>query len=339
MIQNLLLTAFRNLKKNKFFSLLNILGLAVGMAVFFLIAQYVRFERSYENFIPNRENIYRVKLETYGSNDLIMASAENYPGVGPGLKEEIPEVVSYARLYNQGYKNNVIITNKEAKPDPIAFKQRKFLYADSAFLPMMEYPMSRGDSRSALAEPFTAVISEKYAKMYFGRENPVGKTLHLQDDDSNNELVKVTGVFKDLPDNTHLKFDVLFSYKTLFGRYERGLERYGTGWFRKDMYVFIQLKPGTNPENVEARFPGIVDKYKPELKESQQKDVLSLQPLKDIHLLSELAEEPEPNGSARIVFFMGIIGIFVLVIAWINYVNLSTARAIERAKEVGIRKV
>ena len=339
MIQNLFLTAFRNLKKNKFFSLLNILGLSVGMAVFFLIAQYVRYERSYENFIPNRENIYRVKLETYRNNELVMASAENYPGAGPGLKEELPEVVSFARLYNQGYKNNVIITNKEAKPDPIAFKQKKFLYADSAFLPMMGYPMLKGNAATALAEPYTAVISDKYARMYFGQEDPIGKTLQLQDDDFNNELVKVTGVFKDLPTNTHLKFDILFSYKTLFGRFEGAPERYGTGWFRKDMYVFIQLKPGTNAKVIEARLPTIVDKYKPELKQSQEKDILSLQPVGDIHLKSELAEEPEPNGNDRIVMFMGIIGIFVLVIAWINYVNLSTARAIERAREVGIRKV
>src|SRR5688572_13878396 len=339
MIRNLLITALRNLRKNKFFSLLNIFGLAIGMAVFLLIAQYVRFERSYEDFVPGSENIYRVKLETYSNNELVMASAENYPGVGPGLKEELPEVVSFARLYNQGYKNNVIITNKEATPDPIAFKQKKFLYADSAFLPMMGYPMLKGNAKIALAEPFTAVISENYARMYFGRQDPLGKTLLLQDDDFNNELVKVTGVFKDLPPNTHLKFDILFSYKTLFGRYDRAPERYGTGWFRKDMYVFIRLKPGSNPNAIQARFPAIVDKYKPELKESQQKDIISLQPLRDIHLKSELAEEPEPNGNARIVMFMGIIGIFVLVIAWINYVNLSTARAIERAKEVGIRKV
>ena len=131
MIRNLLVTAFRNIRKNTFFSFLNILGLGIGMAIFLLIAQYVHFERSYENFIPGKENIYRVKLEAYSNNELMMASAENYPGVGPALKNELPEVVSYARLYNMGYKNNVIITNENAKPDPIAFRQRRFLYADS----------------------------------------------------------------------------------------------------------------------------------------------------------------------------------------------------------------
>jgi putative ABC transport system permease protein len=339
MIKNLLLTALRSLKKNKFFSLLNISGLAIGMAVFLLIAQYVRFEKSYESFVSGKENIYRVKLEVYDKNELIMASAENYPGVGPALVTELPEVVSYARLYNMGYKNNVVITNENAKPDPIAFRQRRFLYADSTFLPMMGYEMVKGNAKDALKDPFTAVISEKYAKMYFGKEDPIGKTLHLRDDDFVDELVKVTGVFKELPSNTHLKFDVLFSYNTLYPRGDWAVQRYRLGWRRKDMYTFVQLKPGTDPKKTEAKFPAIVAKYKPELKESTQRQVIGLQPLKDIHLTSDLTEEPETNGNARTVFFLGLIGLFVLVIAWINYVNLSTARALERAKEVGVRKV
>ncbi len=339
MIKNLFLTAIRNLRKNKFFSALNILGLGIGMAVFLLIAQYVMFERSYENFVRDKDNIYRVSLETYRNNEPILNSAENFPGVGPALKNELPEVKSFARLYNAGYKNNVVIANPDAKPDPVSLKHRKFLYADSSFLPMMGYPMVKGNAATALGEPFTAVVSEKYARMYFGKEDPVGKTLRLQDDDFTDELVKVTGVFKDLPANTHLKFDILFSYKTLLGRFEQAPVRYGTGWRRKDMYIFIQLQPGTDPKKVESKFAGIVAKYQPELKESQQKNILALQPLAGIHLNSDLAEEPEPNGNSRTVFFLGLIGLFVLLIAWINYVNLSTARALERAKEVGIRKV
>ena len=339
MIKNLLLTALRSLKKNKFFSLLNITGLAIGMAVFLLIAQYVRFEKSYESFIPGNEDIYRVSLEAYDKNELIMATAENYPGVGPALKTELPEVVTYARLYNMGYKNNVIITNENAQPDPIAFRQRRFLYADSTFLPMMGYKMVKGNAAQALVEPFTAVISDNYARMYFGKEDPIGKTLRLRDDDFVDELVKVTGVFKELPSNTHLKFDVLFSYNTLYPRGDWAVQRYRLGWRRKDMYTFVQLKPGTDAKKTEAKLPAIVAKYKPELKETTQKQVLHLQPLKDIHLNSDLTEEPETNGNARTVFFLGLIGVFVLIIAWINYVNLSTARALERAREVGVRKV
>ena len=339
MIRNLIVTAFRSLRKNKFFSLLNIFGLAMGMAVFLLIAQYVRFERSYEAFIPDAGRIYRVTLASYLNNDLVFESAENYPGAGPALKRELGEVEDYARLYNLGYKNNVIITNREAQPEPIAFKHRRFLYADSSFLMMMGYPMLKGDPVTALAEPLTAVISEKYARLYFGDQDPIGKTLLMEDDDFNHELVRVTGVFKDLPPNTHLKFDVLFSYKTLFGRFERAPARYDQSWQRKDMYTFIRVKPGTDIAALEAKFPGIIDKYSPGLGEHNRKDVLALQPLKSIHLDSDLSEEPETNGDSRIVFFLGLIGLFVLIIAWINYVNLSTARAVERSREVGVRKV
>jgi putative ABC transport system permease protein len=204
---------------------------------------------------------------------------------------------------------------------------------------MMGYEMTKGNAKLALSEPFTAVISEKYAKMYFGNEDPIGKTLRLRDDDFTDELVKVTGVFKDLPRNTHLKFDVLFSYNSLYPRGDWAIQRYREGWRRKDMYTFIQLRPGTDPKRIEAKLPAIVDKYKPELKGGTQKMLLGLQSLKDIHLTSDLAEEQEPNGNARTVFFLALIGLSVLIIACINYVNLSTARALERAKEVGVRKV
>lgn len=318
---------------------MNMVGLGIGMAVFLLIALYVRFERSYEDFVTNAENIYRVSLATYLNNELVFASAENYPGVGPAFKSELPEVESYARLYNMGYKNNVIITWEDAKPEPAAFKHRRFLYADSSFLPMMGYEMVKGDGRTALAEPFTAVISEKYAAMYFGNEDPIGKMLRLQDDDYNNELVKITGVYRDLPANTHLKFDILFSYETLLARGDWAPRRYTLSWSRKDMYTFIQVRPGTDIQALQAKFPDIIAKYNPTLKERNQHDVLALQPLSSIHLTSSLAEEFEPNGDERIVKFMTLIGIFVLVIAWINYVNLSTAKAMERAREVGVRKV
>jgi putative ABC transport system permease protein len=339
MIYNLFLTAFRSLKKNKFFSILNILGLAIGIAVFMLIALYVRFEKSYETFLPDAENTYRLSLTTYINNELMISSAENYPGAGPALAKELPEVLGYARLYNMGYKNNVIITNEEGKPDPVAIKQRGFLYADSSFLPMMGYPMVHGDASTALAAPFTAVISEKFAQLYFGKEEALGKFLRLQDDDFNNELVKITGVFKDLPANTHLKFDVLFSYETLFSRFEEARARYDQSWQRKDMYTFIKVRSGVLPSTLEAKFDAIIRQYKPGLKEKNQRDVLALQPLHDIHLTSNLAEEPEQNGDQRIVSFLALIGIFVMIIAWINYVNLSTAKAMERAREVGVRKV
>lgn len=339
MFKNLMLTALRSLLKSKFFSSLNIIGLSIGMAAFMLIAQYVYFESSFENFVPDAENIYRVQLDVFRNGEHIISSAENYPGVGPAFKAEFAEVEAYARLYNMGYKNNVIITYTPETGEPVAFKQRRFLYADSSFLPLMGYEMLAGSAETALAEPFRAVISETQAKKYFGNENPIGKMIRLQDDDFNNELCEVAGVFRDLPPNTHLKFDILFSYKTLYSRHERATARYHSSWERKDMYVFVKLRPGTSTAELEARFPAVVEKYKPAGQAVAVDDKLSLQPLRDIHLHSHLSEEVEANGDASIVLFLSVIGVFVLLIAWINYINLSTARAMERAREVGIRKV
>ena len=340
MFRNALITAFRNLLRHKTYSSINIIGLAVGTAIFLLIAQYTRFEKSYEDFIPGRANIYRVSLTRLRNSDVISASAENYPAVGPALKRDLPGITGFARLYNLGYKNNVIITNEEAKPDRISLKQHHFLYADSSFLPMMGYPMIGGEAATALNQPNTAVISEKFARLWFGNSDPIGKTLHMHDDDFNDEWVRVTGVFKDLPPNTHLKFDVLFSYTTLMARpHGNPADRFDHSWNRADMYTFVSLRPGADPKAIEARLPTLVHKYKPQLLAAHEDEQLHLQPLSDIHLYSDLAEEPEINGNGNIVFFLGIIGIFVLVIAWINFINLSTARAITRAKEVGVRKV
>jgi len=339
MLRNYFKAALRNLFKQKIFSILNILGLATGITAFMLIMQYVEVEKSYEHFIPNHEQIYRVTLSQYVNNELSIESAENYPGAGPALLQELPEVKNFARLYNMGYKNNLIITYDDGVNQPIKFKHRKFLYADSAFLPMMGYEMIAGDAKTALAEPLSTVISESYAKKYFGNTDPIGKMLRLQDDDFNDELAKVTGVFKDLPSNTHLKFDVLYSYTTLLGRGEWASGRYQESWRRTDMYTYVELQEGTDPATTMGKFPEIVDKYSPDLADQNRKDVLALQPIADIHLTSNLAEEPEANGDQKIINFMGIIGLFIIVIAWVNYINLSTAKAMERANEVGVRKV
>lgn len=339
MVSNYLKAALRNLLKQKFFSFINIVGLATGMTAFLLIIQFVQFERNYETFIENEDNIYRLTLAQYVNNELSIESAENYPGAGPALVAEFPEITGYARLYNMGYKNNIVITYEDAPDGPIMFKHRKFLYADSSFLAMMGYPMTMGDPVTALSEPNTTVISESYAKKYFGETNPIGKLLRLQDDDFNDEVCKVTGVFKDLPPNTHLKFDILFSYKTLFVRGEWAPARYGTSWNRKDMYTYLEIAPGTNIKALEDKFPSIIEQYSPGLADQNRKDVLALQKMTDIHLTSNLAEESESNGDGKIVSFMLIIGLFIIVVAWVNYVNLSTAKAMERANEVGVRKV
>jgi len=327
----------RSLLKNKFFSSVNIAGLSMAMAVFMLVAQYVKFETSYEDFVPDGSNVYRVTLDRYVNGQLETSTAENYPGVATAMMQ-LSGVQAYARLYNLGYKNNVIITNEQAKP-PLAIKQKKFLYADSAFLPMMGYSLKLGDVVTALAKPHTAVITQQFASIYFGSQDPIGKVLHMHDDDENDELVTVTGVIEKVPENTHLKFDVLFSYKTLIDRHQANARRRFEGWVRNDMYTYIRVAPGTSREQLEAQLPSLVEKYKPTATNGSERDVLRLQALRDIHLTSKLAEEWEANGDKGVVMMLSLVGVFVLFIGWINYVNLSTAKAMDRAKEVGIYKV
>ena len=339
MFKNFLMSAYRNFLKKKTFSLLNILGLSIGMGGFMIILQYVVFETSYESFLPAANQIYRVQLNQYKDNQVIFESAENYPGAGPALRAEIPEVMAYARLYNLGAKNNVVIGYNNPPAPQVEYKHRRFLYADSSFLPMFGYQLVDGDVKTALAEPFSMVISAEYARKYFGEDNPIGKLLHMRDDDFNDELCKVTGVVADLPSNTHLKFDVLISYKTLYARGDWAPERYGSTWQRKDMYTYIKVKPESDLEQLKAKIPALIGKFNPDLKKSGRRDEFRLQPLTDIHLYSQLTDEAEANGSGNTVYFLMVIGFFILVIAWINYVNLATARSIERANEVGVRKV
>lgn len=341
MIQNYLSVAWRNLRKHRTFSAINIIGLAIGIAAFWLILNYVSFEKSYESFNPEAENIYRVQLDVYRKAELIYQSSENYPGVGKVLMDELPEVLDYARLYNMGAKNSIVITNYDA-PEPVHLKQEKFLYADPAALRLLARPLLKGDPARVLEEPFTMAISETMARNYFGEEDPIGKFLRLEDDDFNDELCKVTGVFQDPPPNTHLKFHVLISTSTLYGRGNGdgwATTRYKSGWQRKDFYTYVRLKPGTDPARLEEKFPKLVSKYKPGLAEEGGEDILRLQPVKDIHLYSRLTDESEVNGNGDAVIYLMIIAGFILVIAWINYINLSTARAMDRAREVGLRKV
>jgi putative ABC transport system permease protein len=338
MFSNYLKIAIRNVLAKKFYSVLNILGLAVGMAAFLMIVQYVIFEQSYDDFHAQKEQIYRVQLNSYLDGELVTQNAENFPGVGPALVEELPEVVNYTRLYNMGYKNNIVLSYETAPNGPIQMKQNKLMYADAAIFDIFSFELIQGNSQTALAQPFTAVLSETMAKKYFGDADPIGKTLRLQDDDFNDESCVVTGVLEDLPANAHLQFDVLISYSTLYQRGDWAKERYDLTWERSDFYTYILVDENTSASSLESRMTSIVDKYLPGMAENNRREVLQLQPLESIHLYSNLENEAEVNGDARVVYSLLIIAAFILVIAWINYVNLATARATERSREVGVRK-
>lgn len=339
MFSNYLKITLRALLKNRVYSFINISGLAIGIAGALLIFHYVSFESSYEKFIKDSDDMYRVSLELYQNGEFVYHSAENYPPVGETMVNDFPEVVEWAHLYNMGAKNNVVITYEENPGEPVKLKHKKFLYASPSTLSMFSAKMVEGNAATALEEPYSIVISESTAKKYFGDESALGKRLRLRDDDFNNENCLVTGVFEDLPANTHLKYDVLISTGTIYGRWDGALTRYKTGWVRKDFYSYVKLRPGTDIKALEAKLPEMIDRNMPEMADRNARHVMHLQPLNRIHFDSHLADEAELNGSAEPITFLSIIAIFIVVIAWVNYVNLATSRSLDRAREVGIRKV
>lgn len=325
--------AWRNLWNHKLFSAINIGGLALGITSAILLLSYVSLQYSYDDFHKNKKDLYRVNLALYENNTLVFQSAENYPALGPALKKEYPEIVDAARLYNMGYKNNCVFTYNDTH-----FRETKFLYADASFLTLFSFPFEQGDARTALEQPYTAVISASTARKLFGDQPAIGRSIQMTDDDRNSELCRITGVFKDIPGNSHIKFNILISYATLYQR-GNGIARFENSWDRKDFYTYVRLRPGTNPKTLETKFPSFISRHIPGEKNAHQENQLSLQPIQKIHLTSHLIDEPEPTNNEKAVFFLIIIAFFIITIAWLNYINLATAGSLNRAKEIGIRKV
>ncbi len=324
MLKNYLKTAFRNFLRNKGNTIINIVGLASGIAVFFLIIQYVSFELSYDSFNKNTDRIFRIVNNRIYS-DKLDKSAGCPPAIAPTLKKEYPEVMESTRLRGA----DVTFINAEKN---ISENIEKVYYTEPSFLKIFSFPLLKGSVSSVLEEPYSVIISESVSQRYFRNENPVNKEIELVNEYGNHNY-KITGVFKDVMPNSHIKFNMLISYKTIIAQNKQA--EYYWGWNAFNTYVL--LAPNTDPKALEAKFPAMVEKYKNY--ESSYKRVYQLQPIKDIHLYSNLRYEPEVNGSAETVKFLSIIALFVLILAWINYINLSTSRSLMRAKEVGVRKI
>lgn len=337
MLRNYMHVAWRNLTRNKGISVINIGGLALGIASSVILLSYVSFQRNYDGTNLAKQDIYRVDLEVEQNHRLAFHSAETYPAVGPALKRDFPEIADQARLYNLGYKNNCVFSNGNN-----FFKETKFLYADASFLDMFTIPFLAGDPHTALIKPFTAIISATTAKKLFGPDganHAIGKPIQMTDDDRNAELCTISGVFRDIPDNSHLKFNILFSWATLDARRGGALERFELNWDRKDFYTYIRLRPGVDPATLSARLPAFVQRHIPARSSHQQESRLSLEPLTAIHFTPGLQDEPEPTINGKAINFLTGIAFFIIVIAWVNYINLTTANSVYRAKEIGIRKV
>ncbi len=322
--------ARRNLLRNKVYSLVNVGGLAVGIAASLLILHYVRYELSYDRFHAQAERIYRVQYDNYQNGQLTFQSAAAVPAVGPALKDNFPEVIDYVRFF----PISGIMTYVDAQGNPVSFREQKLQIATPSALSMFSFPLRAGDAETALDGINKVVLSESAARRYFGKEDPMGKTLRWQDGD---ELI-VTGVMEDVPANSHIQFDFLISYQTLNENTDNASE---TAWGWYDFNTYVVLDERTDLAAFQAKWnEWLVNERQSEWNQNDYRQEFLLQPLTDIHLYSNLLQESEPEqqGNGNAVYFLLTIALFILLIAWINYVNLSTARATERANEVGVRK-
>ncbi len=337
MIRNYFTLALRNLVKRRGYSALNIFGLAIGITCCLLIFQWVAFERSFDRFESRTDQIVRLRLDSYHAGELQWTSATSYPAFGPTMKKDFPEVENFCRLHDA----ELVLSNDERN---IRFKEDKGYYADPSFLTMFDIHLLSGNKKNALEGPDKILLSENTARKYFGTIDAIGKKLTFHNPPYTTTFL-VTGVFAEFPANSHLIIHHLASYATLanlviqYGDTSNATET-SFGWY--DFYTYLQLKPGTDIKKLEDKLPAYCDHYVNSQEWSKTNKVvaeLHLIPLSDIHLYSNYNQEAETNGSGRSVSFLFMIAFFIIGIAWINYVNLSTARSVERAKEVGIRKV
>ncbi|MEL6534818.1 MAG: ABC transporter permease [Bacteroidota bacterium] len=317
MLKNQLLLAYRVLRKNFFYSLINILGLAVGMAAVFVIGSYVQFERSYDQETPSRA--YRV-LE----NDLTNGeqNAGLVPIYGPALQENMPGVQATLRLFSQGGTVQVADDSQ-----PQAFSENYYIYADSSFFSFFPWPMRAG--RHPMPDPYSVALSTGQAKKYFGDEDALGQSLVLRDMFGVTEYT-VTAVY-ELPENTQLPISMVFTNTRLF--HEDNAGNYIQGWGAFTTYIAIA--DDVTPQAIEEASIGLINTYQGE--DAQLS--LSLQPISDVYLSGDPAVMQHGTyGNPGLIKLLGWIGVVILALAWINYVNLATARAMERAREVGVRK-
>jgi putative ABC transport system permease protein len=328
MIKNYFKVAWRNLMRHKVYSGINIFGLAIGIASCLLILQYVTYELSYENFQENKARIYRVQQDRYDNGKLSTQWAAGAFGVGNAFKDAIPEIEDYVKVVATG---NV---TTELQNQPLKIEQ--VFFASGSFFNIFTYPLLAGDKKTTLKEPNTASLSETTARKIFGTTNVIGKRLEL----NRNSSYLITSVFKDAPYNTQLKPNLLLSYST-FVKMNTDSSGNGpeTAWEWDGCLTYLLLRKDANIKTVEKMFVPVTEKFVgADMKKYNAAVVYKLQPLKDIHLYSHYMMEPGETGDGKTVYLLLGIAFFIVIIAWVNYINLATARAITRAREVGVRK-
>ncbi|MEE4198065.1 MAG: ABC transporter permease [Bacteroidales bacterium] len=325
MLKNYFITAFRNLTKNKIFSTINILGLSIGISACLLISLYVNYERSYDKHIDRIDQLYRVLYERETETGEMVQFASASPNVGPTITEKIPEILKFARAY----KVEGVLSNEN-----ISFREEKMLWAEPGFLDLFAYEIIRQSTDSLLGEPNTMLISEETAHKYFGKEDPLGKLLKRDGE----ETFRVVGIFKSKPENTHYDADILLSFINWENHLGEHFKRYG--WVLSGFYTYVLVEKGADPTRINRKIENLINQELGEfMKLTKMRIGYQLQPVKDIHLTSHYMHELKANGNKNSVLFLYIIAWFIIIIAWINFVNLLTISSIKRSPEISLRKV
>ncbi len=331
MIKNYLVIALRSFLKHKSFTILNVVGLSLGMVASLLILQYVKYERSFDTFHSKASDIYRIQYNQWQSGKLRFECAAAVPAVGPALKNNFPDVKAFTRLFPV----SGIASYESPDRGVISFREEKMQITDPAVFEVFDFNLLKGDKATSLQGPNKTVISQRAAKKYFGDEDPMGKTISWD----GNRKFEVTGIFENIPDNSHIKFDFMFSYETLNKETQNASE---TEWGWYDFNTYVLLQPGTDAKALQAKWDEWLLKDRAEeWNKRNGKQEFILQPIIDIHLYSNLLQESQPDerGDGDSVYALTIIALFILIIAWVNYINLATAKSFDRANEVGVRKV
>ena len=333
MFRNYLTIAWRSLMRQKFYAFINVIGLSVGIASFLMIMMFVKYEFSYDKYHTKADRIYRIDFHGKIGDDVFNVALAGAP-TGPTLRRDYPEVEEMARIRERG--DWLVKTSEEAQN----IKEERIVFADSSLFKVFSFEFVEQSTQSPLNEPNTMVINQTLAQKYFPNESAVGKTLIL----GNNRTYKIVGVFTDMPDNSHFQFD---GFLTMLNRSESTQDV----WMSFNFNTYLLLGKGASPKALEAKFPAMVRTYIgadierfmqvgiDEFFEGGNQAAFRLTPLADIHLYSDLLGELGNNGDAKYVLIFSLIGLFILIIACINFMNLATARASKRAKEVGLRKV
>lgn len=323
MLTNYLKLTIRYFKSNKGYFLINILGLTIGIASFILIVLWIKTETSFDKFHSNASDIYRVDYLLYEEGILEQHSASGAGAIGREMKSAFPEVRDYTRFSR---------SEGLVRYEDLVFKEKKILYAQSSFFNTFSFPLLKGTPDTSLLAINNAVITEEIAEKYFGNIDPIGKMIKIDG------LVDymVTGVAKNPPGNSHIDFDILLSYENLI----KSSRSWDNSWVSERVYSYVLLSRDADPSTLESKLPQMVESFIGKfMKEAFFLLEFRLVKLTDIHLHSSISNEIKVNGSYRSVVTLGIVALLVLLIAFVNYINLATSRSLERAHEVGIRKV